>query len=490
MPIAVFLGGQQAIGYSVQLGPLRFVTVLDDLTEMLGGSLEAVGAAVAATERKPRPFKLSLPVHGGLAHDNKILEGQVLRRQVRQLLDNRQWPLLYFVPEWDPEMACWLMVGGGELSDAQGGIIFAEWKLELADCYMVGRPGTHRPARRVEVYDRRTGLVPRDSKGTLFSTDFSSQVLPSQQAMLPGDITQIVGAGGALSAATAGDQLPGLPAGGAYAGRRLWRSADSVHGEAESYVPVGDFASVDEPGSVRVWNTSHAIESEAGTIGEIDPTYFGWERVYGDLLDPTDLLAIDNGVCRLLMQPSDRVSIERWNPSVGLQGGYDRAGSVWHRNMTAGSTQITVVEITSERAIIALRQANHELRLILQRGWRGPRVEAYTDTVSAGTGAIIEYSANGTVASNAMLGAPNWVREITVTGQPYRRVLITKGQSSDVCDATLAYLSGAGARVACASSLLQRVAAQFAIGPEPTGDQVASLSLVDARATPWLVART
>ena len=88
-----------------------------------------------------------------------------------------------------------------------------------------------------------------------------------------------------------------------------------------------------------------------------------------------------------------------------------------------------------------------------------------------------------------MLASPDWVREITVAGEPYRRALIANGQASDLSDQTLSYLAGFGARVQCAVSLSQRVAVQVALGPELTGDDVASLSLTDSQAHPTLVAR-
>jgi hypothetical protein len=489
-------------GYAVRLGPLRFVTTLEDITEPLGGTtLDTIGEAVAAGERKARPFKLSLPVRGSRRDSDKVAAGQRLRRQIRQLFNGDLVPW-WFDFEIDPELACWLIIGGAELSEVEGGATYAEWRLELTDCYVHGRPGTHRPARRMTIADRRLITVARDSRGTLFSTDFSGQAQLAKNSHLPGDVEQVTGAAGTASSTTAGDTVAVAPAGGDIAGRRLWRTVDSIHGEVEMFDPTtytSDFedryALLDDAGAVRVWDISNGIPGAFTSAGDVTPDGedgYLWERVYGDLLDPSTPLAIDNGTCRLVMLGDIAgVALERWNPTLLTQGGYDRAGRVWHRNLSAGSTRTRILELTTERVVISLRQGNQELRLILQRGWKGPRVECYTDSASAGTGAVLEYVANGSIATNAQLGSPTWVREITITGQTYRRALLAPAQTSDTIDTTIAYLSGSGCRVINASAVLQRVAVQIALGPvaDVSGADVASLSLVDAQAMPTIVER-
>jgi hypothetical protein len=158
-----------------KLGRIALVTVEDTISEALGDSIETVGGGVVAGSRRPRPFRLTLPVYGDSQEADPYLVGERLRRQVRSLLENTEAKLesLYFRFLVDPDQNGWLLVGGGDLQYGAGGVTFSDYKLVLEDSYRVATNRTHRPARRVLHRDRRLSTTPRDTLGTLYSTDFS-----------------------------------------------------------------------------------------------------------------------------------------------------------------------------------------------------------------------------------------------------------------------------------------------------------------------------
>ena len=162
----------------VALGPLALPTLMGELKETLGDQLETVGAGVAPGERRPRPFPLSIPIHGAVTDGvDRFAMGNRLRRQIRALMENSQARLegLYLAFSPDPELNGWLLIGGGDLAYAQGGISLADYKLELTDCYKVANLRTHRPARRVVAIDRRLATTQLDYLGTLYSTGFAAK---------------------------------------------------------------------------------------------------------------------------------------------------------------------------------------------------------------------------------------------------------------------------------------------------------------------------
>lgn len=160
----------------VTLGPLALPTLKGDVTETMGDQLETIGAGVVPGERRPRPLTLRIPVHGEVIDTDRWNAGLRLRRQLRALLENSAARLQGLYLNWsvDPELNCWLLIGGGDLKYATGGITFADFEVELTDCYRVANRRTHRDARRVITIDRRLVTTPRDQLGTLFSTDFAA----------------------------------------------------------------------------------------------------------------------------------------------------------------------------------------------------------------------------------------------------------------------------------------------------------------------------
>lgn len=474
-------------GYDLHVGPLAFVSPLEEVGETVGDALETVGAALTAAERRPRPIKLKLPVRGDRHVEADVsVAGQRMRRQVRQLLENPLWRMqgLYLWWRVDPEIDGWVLIGGGDLTEADPGVAFGEFTLELSDLYVVGRPGTHRVGRRLDLADRRTAVVPRDTRGTLYAPDFSDHALPAAPLYLPGDVANAVSSGGAGVALTSGPLRYG---------RRLWRAASAIDGEVVSYLadPAvfgGDvrdaYLTLDEVGSVRVYDVSRdplypRAVGDYDELGDGAPDAagigYGWERVFGDVLDPSAPLAIDNGVVRVVWLgagPEAGLAFEWWDDGLGH---YRREGRILH---AAGARELRAVEVTPERAVVEIRAGDAALRVIVQRGWHGCRLESYAD--DGGT-ARIEYAPTGgaPVVADA---DPVWTQTITADG---RAIVWAQGAADEVHDDVIAAIGGPGVSYRRDRTIV----AQISSPAGPTSDEVAALSLVDAQSIPVLVGR-
>ncbi len=192
------------------LGRMSFPTLAEAVKETVGDQLDAVGAALTPGERQPRPLPLVIPVTGAESDANPYASGNRMRRQLRSLMEN---PLarmggLYVTFSPDPELNGWLLVGNCDLEESDGGITLADYKLTMNDAYVVGRRRTHRPARRVELMDKRLSTSPRDYLRTYYSTDwaaFSGLAVVN----LPPYISDSVGAGNA-PLALAGTPMVGI----------------------------------------------------------------------------------------------------------------------------------------------------------------------------------------------------------------------------------------------------------------------------------------
>jgi hypothetical protein len=479
-----------AAGYTVRLGPLSFVTPADTVSETIGDGLDAVGAALTPTDRRPRPIKLKLPVVGARRDADPVASGHRLRRQVRQLIDNPRWRLggLYLMWEADPDLDGWLLVGGAELSENDPGVAFADFGMDLSDVFIVGRPGTHRPARRAAIGDMRGGLVPRDTRRLLYATDYSAITLPTEPLALPGDVVDVVASGNRpIGTMTAG------PLRGA---RRLWRTASASDGEIVSYLPDDAilherdrFLSLDELGSVRVWDLSGALDYPPdGTLytGERDTDpdiYYGWERVLGSTLTENVPLAIDNGACRLVWlgpTASQGLAVEFWDDA---EGNYVRHGRLLHATSVR---EQRIIEATPERVVVEWRAGAKAMRIVLQRGWWGPRVESYDD---GGGTARLEYTPNTDLAAPA----------VASTAQASVKTVAHAGVGAPViywAAATTDEVSG----TTTSPTLLDHpvyfrtrtrvLVAQLAGPSSPGADDLASRSIVDVRPVPVLVGRS
>lgn len=465
--------GPASAGYHVRLGPLAFVCPVENVSEELGGTLEAVGAAIAEGDPRPPALGLKLPIRGGLELDPAIA-GRRLRRQVRALLNNVRWRAhgLYLSWDADAELDAWLRVGGGTIEELDPGVVFGEFELELRDVYLVGRPGTHRAGRRLDLLDRRGGVVPRDTRRFLYSADFAATPLPAEPAILPGDTVDLVASGNRPVGSTTAGPLRGA--------RRLWRSSSGVNGETLTYLPdeavLPDrdrFLELDELGAVRVWDrgTFADIAQPSTTERDADPdVYLGWERVLGDLLEPNRPLAIDNGAVRLLWlgpAAAQGLAVEWWDDAIGR---YRRAGRIVH---ATGVREARVVELTAERAVLEWRAGEKALRAILQRGWWGPRLESYNDGGGdADLAYTVEHGGFGSITTD-----PTGSVWDVDAGYIHRVARATADTLRPVAGATVTFRRP---RVCVV---------QMSYPPGPTAAALASLALVDAQAVPILVGR-
>jgi len=471
-------------GYDVRLGPLSFVTPADLVGETIGDGLDVVGAALTPAERKPRPLKLKLPVRAYHLELDTTAAGKRLRRQTRQAINNARWRLqgFYFVWDADPDLDGWLLIGGAELSETDPGISFGEFEMELSDVFMVGRPGTHRPGRRAAISDRRTGMVPRDTRRLLYSMDFAAQALPSEPLVLPGDCVDLVSSGNRPVASTTFGPERGA--------RHLWRTASGQDAEIVSYRPDEillpgrtSYLDLDDLGSVRVWDLSNATPyppNPAAYTAERDTSpdlFWGWERVLGDVLTPNAPLAVENGATRLIWlgaAANQGLAVEYWDDTAGH---FVRAGRVLH---ALNVREQRIVELTPERAVIEWRAGRYGMRAILQRGWWGPRLESYDD---GGETARLEFAPEGEGAATATAAGPAWVHAIAAGGPT---VLWASGSNDEIVNTTPTVIAGNAATFRRTRVLV----AQLGCPPGPEAGALASLSLVDARPIPVLIGRS
>jgi hypothetical protein len=177
-----------------KLGRIAFPTVFDDLREVLGGSVQAAGAAVVPGETQLATFPLSIPLHGTTGDLDEFSVGDTLRRQFRSLLSNQRALLRgqYLRLVFDSELNCWLVTGGGTIEYVNGGPTFGEYKLTLGDTYVVGQRRSAREARRIEAFDRRLSTTERDFKGLIYGTSFA-HLTGVLLAYLPAGATDITG---------------------------------------------------------------------------------------------------------------------------------------------------------------------------------------------------------------------------------------------------------------------------------------------------------
>jgi hypothetical protein len=464
--------------YDLKLGPLAFPAPLENVAEAVADGLEAVGAALAVAERRTRPLKLKLAVHGEPTDTEPVAAGLRLRRQARQLLNNGPLRLNGLYLNWTPdaELDCWLMVGACELSETDPGVGFGEFDLTLTDVYLVGRPGTHRPGRRASITNMRTGTAPRDSRRLLYSNLGSAQALPASPLMLPGDVISLRGTG--LTAPGAG--TTGLARGS----RFLWRAFPAVDAEVLSYVPAATvtgrsrFVDLDELGVVKVWDATSNPEPTFTQAGDEDPTVYGWERVYGDVLTSERVLALENGAARVRWMgagAAQGLAIEYWKESLKR---FSRIGRVLHALETS---EQSVVELTGERGILEWRAGRYAMRAVLQRGWWGPRLESYDD---GGSTARLEFAPTGSGAVTLTPQTPTWVQQITIASGG-EALLWAQSATGETANTTPTVISG----TAAAFSRTRVVLGQLSPPAGPTAEALASAAILDARPVPVLVGR-
>lgn len=471
------------------LGPLALPTLLGDLKEAVGDQLEAVGAGVVPGERRPRPFPLTIPIHGDHADGaSRFIVGNRMRRQVRALMENSRARLegLYLAFTPDSELNGWMLIGGGELAYGQAGVSLADYKLELSDCYRVASWRTHRAARRIVSLDRRLSTTPRDILGTLYSTEFSSYNANQRFYFPPGVTDPTIGA----------TRLPVVLTALATADGSLSYTTFLVNDDIVDY----------EQGESDMHRAGVEIHDRQGA-GAVEAS---WEQIYGpdQPLTAADVPVMENALVRVLWDAANvRWDVQAWS------------GSAWVTDATvvpiAGllNLKASVLEWTPERGVIVLSAtvgtpttSRVQIFVTLQRGWTGPRFECYTySTTGAGTATLSIYakstgnstfqkSTGGAVAitTGGALG--------TFTGLEPWGLLLGPGTDLGVHIAVLQQaitLTGAtlssreGVTFASTSGY---VSMWLGIGPRATAAGDAAnhglYGLTDARQVPELVART
>lgn len=471
----------------VMLGPIALPTLMGDIQETIGDQLETIGAGVVAGDRRPRTFPVTIPVHGDTTDgSNRFVMGNRLRRQVRALIENSQARLqgLYLAFSPDPEQNGWLLVGGGDLAYADGGIALADFKLELTDCYRIANQRTHRPARRVVASDRRLNTTARDILEILYSSDFSGTT-PIARHYLPAGITDpVIGATRSPLAVTALATTDG--------------SLSYAEGLTDGNVVDFEQGETDIPrAGVRILDRQNQPATEAL-----------WEQVYGpdQPLTAGDIPVIDNGLVRCVFTfATGLFDVQTWT------------GSAWAMVATVAplvtgfaTVRARVVEWTPERAVIAVTGTSssgtlrHEIFITLQRGWTGPRVECYSDIAggsttaqftvyskSTGTSTVQRSSGTTTITSGGAVG--------TFSGLQPWALLLGPGTDGAIwlaaVQAAALTLTGAimNSRGGVTASAADYASLWLGIGPRASGVADATAhgqrGLIDSRVVPELVAR-
>lgn len=370
------------MGSLVTLGPVALPTLKGEIVETVGDALETIGAGVVAGERRPRPLPLTIPIRGDRLTDaDRRDAGLRLRRQVRALLENAPARLqaLYLAWSVDAEQNGWLLVGGGDLKYAMGGVVFGDFELALTDCYRVANTRTHRSARRILRLDRRVATIARDYLGTLFSTDFAAITATARHylAVAPGDPR--VGSTGAP---------PTL-------GTIAARDGSLAYVDALTDGEVVDFELAEgdmNRAIVRIYDDHAAPGTEAS-----------WEPVYGPDQPLAGTPVLDNGVCRCVLDlVNGRVDAQSWT------------GAAWSTDATlthiagASGFAVRVIEWTTEIAVVRITSllsagVRGELYLTLQKGWTGPRAELYARNAAGSALATLNVYAKSA-------GAATWQR--------------------------------------------------------------------------------
>lgn len=364
--------------YGVRLGRLRLLTVQDNIAETLGGTIETIGRAVAAGDRRAREFSLSIPLHGDTQEADPYATGERLRRQMVALLENDDLLAegLYFDFDADPDLNGWLRVGGGQVNYGEGGPSLADYIAELTDVYKVGSRATHRGARRLTFAD--TGLIttPRDYRKRIYSTDYAGETALALHALPPG-VTDLADDTGApvfpITRPCVGGSVP-------FAIAQPNATVVSYE-QLEAAMFIGDVIAYDRRGSA----------TPAPAVATDDPeALYGWEETYGpdQPLTAGDVPVLQNGICRVRWVGANGafaidqfVTPSTWTERCRITASADGGGT----GFLAFSSLLgaTVLELTPERAVVEVTLGTSpagsrgDLIITLTRGDTAPRFEFY-----------------------------------------------------------------------------------------------------------------
>lgn len=456
--------------FDLTLGRLAFRTIRGDVIEPLGDGLEAVGAALTAAERKPRPFEITLPVAGPRGTVDQAAQGERLRRQVRSLFNNAPARMnsLYMAFAADPSLDGWMVIGGGDVDPNGMGSSIGQYLLKLSDCYRVGTTVTHRAGRRLTAYDRRDPAVAIDTLGRFFEGAFPA-LAATPTHYLP------VGAYDAID--SAGAQVTGPPLEGARGVLQIVEgrtNGEIIHFEQDP----ADFGKSDVLILDRPTPTSDPSE---------------WVEVLGpdQSLTPGDIPALDNGIVRVRYVPAHlNFAVDRWDPAgdAWVEQGTVAIWPTSSAGSLTGLLNVTVREWTPERAVLratfTASGTRLEVFLTMQIGWEGVRVEAYAPPDSAWTTPEVRWVT--ALAGSAASSGTNY-RAVRGTAAAYYGVLTAVQNAAAFTSDTDTTVYGATRQQLRLAGASRYVSAQLSFPQDTT--KFGKRALIDARQAQTLVAR-
>lgn len=352
----------------------------DTWPEPMGEAVQRVGGVPTPGPRAGLSFSPSLtlaPADTGAKADR-----QRVRRQIRALLNNPAARLQGVWVAWgeDAEQDGWYVPAQGAVDLEQGALASAFFRMSGVGLELVGRPRTHRRAVLARIRDLRLSTEPKDTLSRLYGLAFDgsgsvgSDVTPAPLVWLPSDGTDVV-------AHTGGS--PAIP------GTRIGRSSTSVPvvtGLTDlAVVSFEQAAAARLRGDVILYDRRADTGTPTNTTGP-DPE---WEEVHGRDWPWSGAWALDNYLCRISDTGSGIWRWERWDGSDYVLVDAIRvqafASATYHILDTVES--IGVHEWTPERAVVRVIARDASVAgtrctifITLQRGWTGPRVEAYGAT--------------------------------------------------------------------------------------------------------------
>lgn len=410
-------------GYdTVALGRLLLGSVHQDITETLGATLEAVGAGVVAGEGRPKAFNLSLPIYGnpGSTSPTPQAIGQRLRRQFRSMLQNAdlRGDGLWFQTTWDTELNSWLLVGGGDLNYDEGGVTLADFEASLTDCFQIGKPDTHRAARRAYLKTRKVGgtaaFLDTLERWPVSAGGFSGMT-PKAITVLPVSVSDVTGYGGAAVTTISRTTAQG----------NLSLVADRTHGEVLSF----EQAIADrQKGDVVIYDRRGQA---GGTDPAVDPQTLGWEEVFGpDYPLSADVPVLDNGIVRVQYVAAQKAfMLERYSGSAWVEDGrvsawtsptsttLGRLDTLVKASVVAYTWDYALLRVTMCKSGDALDRA--DIYISLRRGWQGPRFEIYAERYpgqSGKAGVALRIAPLDTGTQTIARSDTSWTSSGTFTG--------------------------------------------------------------------------
>ena len=353
--------------------------VLDDpesMDEGTGEAIDNVGARPVGTTRRGRRVRLGLHTLDAAFVDT-VAARQTVRRQLRSVVNNRAWTTagLYIRSSVDPEWDGWYVPEQADMTIAEAGGDAVGWYRLNLPAFRVGLAATHRPATLVTVGDMTVATSPRDYLRTVYSDHFAS-LTPAPVVVMP------LGTVGAL--------VSGMRSSTWYASRPVRGSVSLM--PVFSGVADGDIITYEvDPDTASIGDVVAYDRRGTATLTSTGPNT-AWEEVYGPdwPWSADDAPVLDNGRARISYD-SGALVWEAWDGSAYVE--VARIGFVVATSLsTDGLLSAGLVEYTPDRAVMRLEltdasySSNYysaEVYVTLQRGWSGPRVDAYKRAYSS-----------------------------------------------------------------------------------------------------------